>query len=116
MATQPSAFSVVYNGKQSIALHSPYLLAILIVIGNPYGDMRPSFLELSEEKITIWPHNPCFVWSIMWRHPYGYIPRAISGSPLWGHNNLATNLLPSPGYRMGRNLDVRKPRKINITR
>ena len=34
MATEPSAFSLVYNGKKSIALHSPYLSATLIVIGN----------------------------------------------------------------------------------
>ena len=106
MGTQPSAFSVVYNGKKSIALHSLYLIAILIVIGNQYGDMQPSFSGLSEEKKTTWPPNPRFVWSIMWRHPYGYSPPAISGSPLWGHNNLATNWLPSPGYRMGRIPDV----------
>ena len=106
MGTQPSAFSVVYNGKNSIALHSPYLLAILIVRENPYGDTQPSFSGLSEEKKTIWPPNPRFVWSIMRRHPYGYIPPAISRSPLWEHSNLATNPIPSRGYGMGRNQDV----------
>ena len=106
MATQPSAFSLVYNVKKSIGLHSPYLIAILIVMGNPYGGMQPSFSGLSEEKKTTWPLNPRSVWSIMRRHPYGNIPPGISGSPLWGHNNLATNPMTSRRDGMGRNQDV----------